>query len=56
MAGKYTKKVPEFVWFIGSLEPGKWKQGPYVNRPKGYKDGDKSLLKFKLELIEEKKE
>jgi hypothetical protein len=50
MAGKYTKKIPEFVWMIDN---GEWKQGPYVNCPRGYKDSP-SLRKFRLVEVNEK--
>lgn len=29
--GRYTKSIPEHVYFIGE---GEWVQGPYVNRPR----------------------
>jgi len=39
--GRYTKKTPEFVYFIG--DDGDWIQGPYVNPKSGYEN-----RKFKL--------
>jgi hypothetical protein len=34
--GRFTKKTPEYVYFIG--EDGGWIQGPYVNPKKGRKN------------------
>lgn len=42
--GRYTKKTPEFVYFIG--EDGGWIQGPYMNPKSGHKN-----RKFKLTEI-----
>jgi hypothetical protein len=39
--GRYTKKTPEFVYFIGY--DGDWIQSPYVNPKPGYDN-----RKFKL--------
>jgi hypothetical protein len=39
--GRYTKKTPEFVYFIG--DDGDWIMGPYVNPKSGYEN-----RKFKL--------
>ena len=44
--GRWTKKVPEKIYFIGNGEG--WVQGPYVNIPRGYKKGDKNLKSFEL--------
>lgn len=44
--GRYTKKIPEKIYFIG--EDGDWIQGPYVNVPRGRKEGDGYLRTFKL--------
>jgi hypothetical protein len=48
--GRFTKKTPDFVYFIG--EDGGWIQGPYVNPQRGKKN-----RKFKLTeiLIDETK-
>lgn len=32
MSGRYTKSIPEFVYFVGE---GEWLQGPYVAPKKG---------------------
>lgn len=47
MAGKWCKKVPDYVYFTGN---GEWLQGPYVNKPKGKVH---SLQVFKLISISE---
>lgn len=44
--GRWTKKVPEFIYFVG--EDGNWIQGPYVH-PHGNRD-----RKFKLVEVKEK--
>jgi hypothetical protein len=44
--GRWAKKVPEKIYFIG--KDGDWVQGPYVNKPKGYKEEDERLRVFKL--------
>ena len=46
--GRYTKNIPEFIYFIG--EDGDWIQGPYVNKP-SYKGNSR---KFKLIEVTEK--
>lgn len=38
---RYTKKIPEFVYFVGE---GEWIQGPYVNKPRT----SSKIRKFKL--------
>ena len=43
MGGRFTKKIPEFIYFVG--EDGNWIQGPYVNRPK---NNNAQIRKFKL--------
>jgi len=49
MASRYTKSIPEFVYFVGE---GEWIQGPYVKPQRGSVN-----RKFKLtEVIEEPKE
>ena len=40
MASRYTKKIPEFVYFWGT---GEWIQGPYVHPQPG-----RDNRKFKL--------
>lgn len=51
--GRYTKKIPETIYFVG--QDGDWVQGPYVNIPKRYKEGDGHLRTFKLtEIVIEK--
>lgn len=48
MSSRYTKKIPEFVYFVGE---GEWIQGPFVNPKRG-----RPNRKFKLtEIIEEEK-
>lgn len=32
MGGRFTKKIPTYVYFVGD---GEWIQGPYVNPQKG---------------------
>lgn len=46
MASRYTKKVPEFVYFVGQSE---WIMGPYVNKPRHRND----VRKFRLEEVKE---
>jgi hypothetical protein len=47
MSGRATKKIPEFIYFVG--DGNYWIQGPYVNPKKGYIN-----RKFKLvEVLEE---
>lgn len=48
MAGKYTKKIPDSVWMIDN---GEWKQGPYVNKPRGENLGN--VREFKLIDVKE---
>ena len=43
MASRYTKSIPEYIYFVG--ESG-WIQGPYVKPQKGYKN-----RKFKIEEV-----
>ena len=46
MGSRYTKNIPEYVYFVGS---GEWIQGPYVKPQKGREN-----IKFKItEVIEE---
>jgi len=40
MSSRYTKKIPEFIYFIGD---GEWIQGPYINPKRGSKN-----RKFKI--------
>jgi len=40
--GRWTKKIPEYVWFIDHDDD--WVQGPYVNKPRYATN----LRKFKL--------
>ena len=40
MSSRYTKKIPEFIYFIGE---GEWIQGPYINPKRGYEN-----RKFKI--------
>jgi hypothetical protein len=47
MGSRYTKKIPEYIYFIG--EDGNWIQGPYVNKPKNRRD----YRKFKLTEIKD---
>lgn len=42
--GRMTKKIPEFIYFIGH---GEWISGPYVNPKKGCKN-----RKFKITEVE----
>jgi hypothetical protein len=44
--GRYTKKIPEKIYFIG--EDDRWIQGPYVNVPRGSREGDENLRTFEL--------
>lgn len=32
MAGRYTKQIPKYIYFVGD---GEWIEGPYVNPKKG---------------------
>lgn len=43
MGSRYTKKIPEFVYFVGE---GEWVEGPYVNPKSG-----RGNRKFKLEEV-----
>lgn len=43
--GRYTKKLPEYIYFVGE---GEWIQGPYV-RPQRYQDN----RKFKITEIKD---
>ena len=47
MASRYTKSIPEFIYFVGD---GEWIQGPYVKPQKGYDN-----RKFKIQEIKEEK-
>jgi hypothetical protein len=51
--GRFTKKTPEFVYFIG--EDGGWIQGPYVNPKKGYKNRKFKLTEILIDEIKDKK-
>jgi hypothetical protein len=44
--GRFTKKIPEFVYFVG--DDG-WIQGPYVAPKKGYKNRKFKLTEIKIE-------
>ena len=48
MAARYTKKIPEFVYFIGE-DSHEWKEGPFVNPPRG----NRKYRKFKLIEVKE---
>ena len=48
MSKRYTKKIPEFVYFVGT---GEWIQGSFVNPKKGFVNRKFSLT----EIIEEPK-
>jgi len=43
MAGRYTKKIPTYIYFVGD---GEWIQGPYVNPQKG-----RTNRKFELKEV-----
>ncbi len=47
MGSRYTKSIPEHVWFIGS---GEWLQGPYVKKPSGHQG---NVRKFALTEVQE---
>ena len=47
MSARYTKTIPEFIYFIDN---GEWKQGPYVT-----KKTSSSVRKFKLVEVIDKK-
>lgn len=50
MSSRYTKSIPEFVYFVGE---GEWIQGPYVTKQS---NKNKTVRKFKLvEVIIEKR-
>lgn len=46
MSSRYTKSIPEYVYFVGE---GEWIQGPYVKPQKG-----RVNRKFKITEIIEK--
>jgi hypothetical protein len=43
MSSRYTKKIPEFIYFVGK---GEWIQGPFVHPKRGQQN-----RKFKLTEI-----
>lgn len=47
MSARYTKKIPEVIYMIDN---GEWKQGPYVNKPRGPVG---NLRTFKLVEVKE---
>ncbi len=46
MSSRYTKKIPEFIYFEGD---GEWIKGPYVNKPRT----SGKVRKFKLTEVHE---
>ena len=50
--GRYTKGVPEYVYFVG--EDG-WVQGPYVNPKKGYKNRKFKITEVQMDEPKDKK-
>lgn len=51
--GRSTKKIPEKIYFSQSSYNG-WVQGPWVNRPKGYKDENLQIFNLVKEGEEKK--
>lgn len=48
MSSRYTKSIPEFIYFVGE---GEWIKGPYVTKQS---NKNRTVRKFKLvEVIEE---
>ena len=49
MGSRYTKSIPEFIYFVGE---GEWLQGPYVTKQSSK---NRKVRKFKLvEVIDDK--
>lgn len=44
--GRMTKKLPEYVYFVGE---GEWISGPYVNPQRGSKNRKFKIIEVKID-------
>jgi hypothetical protein len=52
MSSRYTKSIPEFVYFVGERE---WMQGPFVHPKRGHVNRKFALTEVPMDLPKKKK-
>jgi len=52
MSSRFTKKIPEFIYFVGE---GEWIQGPYVRPQSGSKNRKFKIVEIPMDETKKKK-